>query len=122
MVLRVDKEKGYIDLSKRYVHAPDREEGGQQGMAGRIPTPLISGRRRVNPEDIQKCEDRFNKSKMVHSIMRHVAETTHMDLEVRSSLEGGPLPLWGQRMAVTSREICSPFPFEAVVLRRAGPF
>eukprot|EP00879_Flechtneria_rotunda_P004059 GHRR01004302.1.p1 GENE.GHRR01004302.1~~GHRR01004302.1.p1 ORF type:complete len:333 (+),score=107.64 GHRR01004302.1:645-1643(+) len=53
MVLRVDKDKGYIDLSKR----------------------------RVSPEDIQQCEDRFNKSKMVHSIMRHVAETTGENLE-----------------------------------------
>ncbi|KAG2332368.1 hypothetical protein Bca52824_003548 [Brassica carinata] len=41
MVLRVDKEKGYIDLSKR----------------------------------------RYNKSKLVHSIMRHVAETLSIDLE-----------------------------------------
>mmetsp|Transcript_42379 Transcript_42379/g.70749 ORF Transcript_42379/g.70749 Transcript_42379/m.70749 type:complete len:278 (-) Transcript_42379:694-1527(-) len=48
MVLRVDKEKGYIDLSKR----------------------------RVSPEDIARCEEKYNKSKMVHSIMRHVAETT----------------------------------------------
>ena len=53
MVLRVDKEKGYIDLSKR----------------------------RVSPEDIAGCEDRFGKSKMVHSIMRHVAETTGQDVE-----------------------------------------
>lgn len=53
MVLRVDKEKGYIDLSKR----------------------------RVSPEDLSKCEERFNKSKLVHSIMRHVAETTGADLE-----------------------------------------
>lgn len=53
MVLRVDKDKGYIDLSKR----------------------------RVSPEDIAACEERFNKSKMVHSIMRHVAETTGRDLE-----------------------------------------
>ncbi|KAI6899334.1 hypothetical protein KC348_g17171, partial [Hortaea werneckii] len=45
VVLRVDKEKGYIDLSKR----------------------------RVSPEDIVKCEERYNKSKMVHSILRHVA-------------------------------------------------
>ena len=29
----------------------------------------------------QKCEDRFAKSKMVHSIMRHVAETTGHNLE-----------------------------------------
>jgi len=48
MVLRVDKEKGYIDLSKR----------------------------RVSPEDVQTCEIKFNKSKVVHSIIRHVSETT----------------------------------------------
>ncbi|KAJ0100983.1 hypothetical protein Patl1_06671 [Pistacia atlantica] len=53
MVLRVDKEKGYIDLSKR----------------------------RVSEEDIQACEERYNKSKLVHSIMRHVAETLSIDLE-----------------------------------------
>ena len=54
MVLRVDKEKGYIDLSKR----------------------------RVSEEDIETCEERYNKSKLVHSIMRHVAETLDIDLEV----------------------------------------
>ncbi|POS85581.1 Eukaryotic translation initiation factor 2 subunit alpha [Erysiphe pulchra] len=53
VVLRVDKEKGYIDLSKR----------------------------RVSPEDIVKCEERYNKSKMVHSIMRHVAEKTQHPIE-----------------------------------------
>ncbi|GFP53765.1 hypothetical protein ACSS6W_001364 [Trichoderma asperelloides] len=53
VVLRVDKEKGYIDLSKR----------------------------RVSPEDIVKCEERYNKSKMVHSIMRHVAEKTQTPIE-----------------------------------------
>ncbi|KAH9929567.1 eukaryotic translation initiation factor 2 subunit alpha [Epithele typhae] len=45
VVLRVDKEKGYIDLSKR----------------------------RVSPEDITKCEERYMKSKTIASIMRHVA-------------------------------------------------
>ena len=29
------------------------------------------------------CEERYNKSKLVHSIMRHVAETTGSDLNVR---------------------------------------
>uniref|UniRef100_A0A7R9V919 S1 motif domain-containing protein n=1 Tax=Chlamydomonas euryale TaxID=1486919 RepID=A0A7R9V919_9CHLO len=53
MVLRVDKEQGYIDLSKR----------------------------RVSPDDAAKCEERYNKSKLVHSIMRHVAETTKSDVE-----------------------------------------
>ena len=54
MVLHVDEDKGYVNLSKR----------------------------RVSEEDIQICEDRYNKSKLVHSIMRHVAETMELDLEV----------------------------------------
>ncbi|ESK85126.1 eukaryotic translation initiation factor 2 subunit alpha [Moniliophthora roreri MCA 2997] len=56
VVLRVDKEKGYIDLSKR----------------------------RVSPEDITKCEERYMKSKTVASILRHVASkitTTSVDEE-----------------------------------------
>nr|AFK40013.1 unknown [Lotus japonicus] len=63
MVLRVDKEKGYIDLSKR----------------------------RVSEEDIQTCEERYNKSKLVHSIMRHVAETLNIDLEELYVHIGWPL-------------------------------
>ncbi|XP_030451214.1 eukaryotic translation initiation factor 2 subunit alpha homolog [Syzygium oleosum] len=63
MVLRVDKEKGYIDLSKR----------------------------RVSEEDIQACEERYNKSKLVHSIMRHVAETLGIDLEELYVSIGWPL-------------------------------
>lgn len=46
MVLRVDQDKGYIDLSKR----------------------------RVSPEDVAACEDRFNKAKAVHGVLRHLAE------------------------------------------------
>lgn len=53
VVLRVDKEKGYIDLSKR----------------------------RVSPEDVKKMEDKYYKSKTVHSIMKHVAETQNLRLE-----------------------------------------
>jgi len=63
MVLRVDKDKGYIDLSKR----------------------------RVNQEDAAKVEERFQKSKMVHSIMRHVAETTGANLEELYRKIGWPL-------------------------------
>ena len=51
-VLRVDKEKGYIDLSKR----------------------------RASIEEVQKCNERYNKSKAVHSIMRHVAENLGVSL------------------------------------------
>jgi len=52
MVIRVDREKGYIDLSKR----------------------------RVSKEDIIKCEERYSKGKEVNSIMRHLAETTGSNL------------------------------------------
>ena len=63
VVLRVDKEKGYIDLSKR----------------------------RVSPEDIVLCEERFNKGKMVASIMRHVAEKTNTPMETLYQSIGWPL-------------------------------
>jgi len=63
IVLRVDRDKGYIDLSKR----------------------------RVSEEEAQACEDRYNKSKLVHSIMRHVAETLEIDLEPLYQRIGWPL-------------------------------
>lgn len=53
VVLRVDKEKGYIDLSKR----------------------------RVSAEEAQKCEEKFNKGKAVNTILRHVAQTQKVDIE-----------------------------------------
>jgi translation initiation factor 2 subunit 1 len=63
MVLRVDKEKGYIDLSKR----------------------------RVSPEDIAKCEDKFNKAKAVHSVLRHLADQRTLNLEDLYEKIGWPL-------------------------------
>jgi translation initiation factor 2 subunit 1 len=63
MVLRVDEEKGYIDLSKR----------------------------RVSPEDIGKCEDRYNKAKTVHGILRHVASEHDLVLEELYTSIGWPL-------------------------------
>jgi translation initiation factor 2 subunit 1 len=38
-------------------------------------------KRRVSAEDIVRCEERYNKSKSVHSIMRHVAEKTNTPIE-----------------------------------------
>ncbi|KAJ3996182.1 eukaryotic translation initiation factor 2 subunit alpha [Lentinula boryana] len=65
VVLRVDKEKGYIDLSKR----------------------------RVSPEDIAKCEERYMKSKTVASILRHVAsKIPSSDAEPRV-VEAAPTPV-----------------------------
>ena len=63
MVLRVDKEKGYIDLSKR----------------------------RVDPEDVAKCEDRYNKAKAVNSVMRHIAQQQKMNIEAIYQQIGWPL-------------------------------
>lgn len=63
VVLRVDKEKGYIDLSKR----------------------------RVTSEEAEKFEEKFSKSKTVHSIMRHVAEKNGMKLEDLYESVGWPL-------------------------------
>ncbi|GBL50365.1 eukaryotic translation initiation factor 2 subunit alpha [Candidozyma auris] len=63
VVLRVDKEKGYIDLSKR----------------------------RVSAEDIVKCDERYNKSKAVHSILRHCAEKYGVSLEDLYRTVGWPL-------------------------------
>ncbi|ESN95855.1 hypothetical protein HELRODRAFT_114622 [Helobdella robusta] len=57
VVIRVDKEKGYIDLSKR----------------------------RVSPEEIIKCEEKFAKAKCVNSILTHVAQL--MKYETDTQLE-----------------------------------
>ncbi|KAI5117739.1 hypothetical protein M0805_004928 [Coniferiporia weirii] len=64
VVLRVDKEKGYIDLSKR----------------------------RVSPEDITKCEERFMKSKTVASILRHVASKLSSEEVAAAAADGGAAP------------------------------
>jgi len=63
MVIRVDKEKGYIDLSKR----------------------------RVDPEDMAKCEERYNKAKAVHSVLRHIADLKNLRLESLYQTVGWPL-------------------------------
>jgi translation initiation factor 2 subunit 1 len=56
------REKGYIDLSKR----------------------------RVSPEEAAACEDRFNRAKLVHSILRHVADGARLDLEALYAAVGWP--------------------------------
>lgn len=53
VVIRVDKEKGYIDLSKR----------------------------RVSTEEILKCEEKFAKGKTVNSILRHTAEVLKLQTD-----------------------------------------
>jgi translation initiation factor 2 subunit 1 len=53
VVLRVDKEKGYIDLSKK----------------------------RISPEDTQALEIKYNRAKKVNSILRNLSQITKVNLE-----------------------------------------
>ncbi|KAF6748128.1 translation initiation factor eIF2 alpha subunit [Ephemerocybe angulata] len=77
VVLRVDKEKGYIDLSKR----------------------------RVSPEDIVKCEERYMKSKAVASILRHVAsKIPSLNAEGEALPSSEPLDKEGKRAARKARQ------------------
>lgn len=48
-------------------------------------------KRRVSKEDVARCEERYNKSKIVHSIMRHVAEKTLTPIERLYETIGWPL-------------------------------
>jgi len=63
MVLRVDEEKGYIDLSKR----------------------------RVSPEDVARCEENYNKAKAVHGVLRQLAEYHDYYLQDMYEYIGWPL-------------------------------
>lgn len=58
-----DHTTGYIDLSKR----------------------------RVDPEDVVKCEERYNKAKAVHSVLSHVAKTHNLRVEDLCTSVGWPL-------------------------------
>jgi translation initiation factor 2 subunit 1 len=62
-VLRADRDKGYIDLSKR----------------------------RVEPEEAKQKEEEFAKSKAVHGIMRHVAGLHDVDPDELSNKVAWPL-------------------------------
>lgn len=51
-------------------------------FVNRFEGDIYLSKRQVSEEDIQECEERYNKSKLVHSIMRGVAELMSLDLEV----------------------------------------
>ena len=87
VVLRVDKEKGYIDLSKKVVSA----------------------------EDIVKCDERYNKSKAVHSILRHCAEKFNIPLERLYETIGWPLSRkYGHAYDAFKISITDPSVFDSV--------
>lgn len=63
MVTKVDESKGFIDLS----------------------------RKRVNPDDVKQCEERYNSSLRVHNIMRQTAAWLEEDLLSLYERLGWPL-------------------------------
>ena len=63
LVTKVDEEHGFIDLS----------------------------RKRVNPEDVKSCEERYNKHLKVHNIMKQTAAWLEEDLESLYERVGWPL-------------------------------
>lgn len=63
LVTKVDEEHGFIDLS----------------------------RKRVNPEDVTSCEDRYNKHLKVHNIMKQTAAWLEIDLLELYQNVGWPL-------------------------------
>jgi translation initiation factor 2 subunit 1 len=92
VVLRVDKEKGKATSSLL-----------RSGVDGAVKRFIVAhwnwsflgyidlSKRRVSAEDIVRCEERYNKSKSVHSIMRHVAEKTKTPIESLYQDIGWPL-------------------------------
>lgn len=81
IVLRVDKEKGESALLLARNNLTVLSKTGYIDLS----------KRRVSPEDVVKCEERYNKSKAVHSILRHVAEATQTPLETLYSQIAWPL-------------------------------
>lgn len=90
VVLRVDEEKGKNNNKKRH--------GGALYILTSFHFILCCvlgyidlSKRRVTPEDIIKCEEKYNKSKAVHSILRHVAEKNDLPLKELYEIIGWPL-------------------------------
>jgi len=48
-------------------------------------------KRRVTPEEIKACEDKYAKSKQVHHVLRQVAEKRDMPLKTLYTTVGWPL-------------------------------
>jgi translation initiation factor 2 subunit 1 len=63
------------------------------------PQPISCGRvgyidlskRRVSAEDVEKCEEKYEKGKLVHSVLTNVAGKMEMDVEELYSQVAWPL-------------------------------
>lgn len=96
LVLRVDSKKGYIDLSKR----------------------------RVSPEDIVKCEEKYSKSKKVHQTVRQVAMKHKITVEELNRKVIWPLyTKYGHALdalkdaAINAREVFSGLKIDEAVMK-----
>lgn len=80
-------------------------------------------KRRVSPEDILKCEERYNKSKMAHSILRHVAEKTQVPILTLYETIGWPLnKKYGHsidafKLSITNKDVWKEVEFPNDVVR-----
>jgi translation initiation factor 2 subunit 1 len=78
----------------------------------------------VSADDVVKCEERYNKSKQVHSIMRHVADKTERDLGEVNRLVAWPLyAKYGHayeafKLSITCVLRCRPFGSSAIHQQR----
>lgn len=113
MVMRIDKEKGarrfpansaaasctslltrmhlFAPLTYVAIHTQFLDHRALLANDKYITGYIDLSKRRVSADDVVKCEEKFNKSKAVHSIMRHVAEKTETDLEKVNELIAWPL-------------------------------
>lgn len=70
-----------------------------------------------------KCEERYNKSKMVHSILRHVAEKTQTPIESLYASIGWPLNRkYGHavdafKLSITNPEVWNEVTFENAIIK-----
>ncbi|KAJ4479991.1 eukaryotic translation initiation factor 2 subunit alpha [Lentinula aciculospora] len=83
VVLRVDKEKGAVHCSAVPLDLSDLLSLGYIDLS----------KRRVSPEDITKCEERYMKSKTVASILRHVASKIPSTDAEPKAVESAPAPV-----------------------------
>ena len=51
-------------------------------------------KRRVDPEDVEKCEQRYNKAKAVHSVLRQIADTQEPKMRLESLYDQVGWPLY----------------------------
>ena len=67
VVIRVDKEKGLFGFIAHVV-------ANSIKFFQFVPGYIDLSKRRVSPEDVDKCLEKYSKAKAVNSILRHVAE------------------------------------------------